>query len=154
MLLDGSAAPGAVASFLELAGSGYWTDSVCDRLTTRISPISVLQCGNPTGRRPAFPGYTVAPESVPDQLRLTAGTVALVTPGWDPERQGEFLIAHRDFTIPRATMGPPAVIGRVVDGMSVVQRIVSGGGEDHLPDWAPFVNVSVLSVAVVPIGSS
>lgn len=150
MVLDGRVAPRAVASFVELARSGYWTHAPCDRLTTRLSPVSVLQCGNPVDRRSRFVGYTLSTENPPPGLLMRAGTVAMVTPGWDPERQQEFVIAYRDFTI-APPLEPPAVIGHVETGLDVVLHIARGGGEDGMSDWAPFINVSVLSVDVVPL---
>ena len=54
--LDNAKAPCTVNSFASLAQQGYFNDTPCHRLTT--SPgLSVLQCGDPTGKGTGGPGY-------------------------------------------------------------------------------------------------
>src|SRR5699024_3151321 len=54
MTLNGAEAPQAVASFLMLAGDGFFEGTACHRLL----PDSLLQCGDPTATGTGGPGYT------------------------------------------------------------------------------------------------
>ena len=66
-----------MASFISLARAGYYDDSVCNRLTSRLAPTRFLQCGDPTGPGTGGPGYTI-PDEVPTTLAPSpsgAGTV-------------------------------------------------------------------------------
>lgn len=146
--LDGAAAPRAVASFVELAGSGYWEGSRCDRLTARLAPSRVLQCGDSPGRVQTPPGYDLDPENVPAGYRYERGMVGMVTPGFHRASAGEFFFVYQDFTAAPGTMAEPAVVGRVVSGMEVLDAVAAAGVEDGVSDWHPFTNVGVESVAV------
>lgn len=149
VLLDGTSAPAGVASFLELARSGYYDDSVCNRLTSRLAPTRFLQCGDPTGRRGGDPGYDLPLEDVPADRRYAVGTVAIARGPEVGTTAGEFLFVHETFTVPP---GEPvySVIGQVVSGQSVITGIAAVGGEDHLSDWFPFQSISIRSVTVQP----
>lgn len=146
--LDGAGAPRAVASFVELADSGYWDGSRCDRLTARLDPTRLLQCGESPGREVSTPGYDLEPENVPPGHRYERGTVGMVTSGFDRARAGQFFIVHEDFTAPPEVMVEPAIVGRVVSGMEVVDAVAAAGVEDGMSDWHPFINVDVRSVTV------
>ena len=148
VLLDGAAAPRAVASFVELARSGYWQDSRCDRLTARLAPSRVRQCGDSPGRVQTPPGYDLGPENVPAGHRYERGMVGMVTPGFHRASAGEFFLVYEDFTATPDTVAEPAIVGRVVSGMAVLDAIAAEGVEDGVSDWHPFVNVGVESVSV------
>jgi hypothetical protein len=45
-------------------------------------------------------------------------------------------------------MGEPAIVGRVVSGMAVLDTVADAGVEDGVSDWHPFINVGVQSVSV------
>jgi peptidyl-prolyl cis-trans isomerase B (cyclophilin B) len=147
--LDGRRAPRSVASFVTLARAGYWTDSVCHRLTTAPAPTAFLQCGDPSGRSRAEPGYDLTLENVPADRTYRVGEVGLARGDGFPGTAGEFFVVHRDFTVPA---GAPvySLIGRVVSGQEVVQHIVRLGGEDFRSDGPPFASISVLGVEVHP----
>ncbi|CAN7330883.1 peptidylprolyl isomerase [Terrabacter sp. LjRoot27] len=147
MRLDGTRAPRSVASFVTLAEAGYWTDSVCHRLTSRQAPTKLLQCGDPTGRSTADPGYDLPLENVPAGRTYRVGDVGMARGDGFPGTAGEFFVVHEDFTVPA---GAPvySLIGRVTSGQEVVQQVASRGGEDTRPDGPPFQSVSVLSVDV------
>ncbi|WP_353355406.1 peptidylprolyl isomerase, partial [Intrasporangium sp. DVR] len=149
VLLDGQRAPAGVASFIELARAGYYDDSVCNRLTSRLAPTRFLQCGDPTGRRGGDPGYGLPLENVPVDRRYPAGTVAIARGPEADTTAGEFLFVYETFTVPR---GEPvySVIGTVVSGHAVIADIAAIGGEDHLSDWFPFTSISIRSVTVLP----
>ena len=146
--LDRTAAPRAVASFIELARSGYWSGSRCDRLTARLAPSRVLQCGDSPGRVQTPPGYELAPENVPADHRYERGMVGMVTPGFHRASAGEFFFVYEDFVADPETMAEPAIVGRIVSGMAVLDAIAAAGVEDGVSDWHPFTNVGVRSVSV------
>lgn len=145
--LDGATAPASVASFIELARAGYYDNSVCNRLTSRLSPTRFLQCGDPTGRRDGDPGYDLPLENVPSDRRYPAGTVAIARGPEVGTTAGEFLLVYETFTVPP---GEPAysVVGEVVSGSAVIEHIAAVGGEDHMSDWYPFRSISIRTVDV------
>jgi peptidyl-prolyl cis-trans isomerase B (cyclophilin B) len=147
LVLETERAPRSVASFVTLARAGYWTDSACHRLTSRQAPTAFLQCGDPTGRSTAEPGYDLPLENVPADRTYRVGDVGLARGDGFPGTAGEFFVVHHDFTAPAD--GPAySVIGHVTSGQEVVQHVASGGGEDTRPDGPPFESISVLSVDV------
>jgi peptidyl-prolyl cis-trans isomerase B (cyclophilin B) len=146
--LDGRAAPATVASFVTLARSGYWSDSVCHRLTSRQARTGFLQCGDPTGHGFGDPGYGLPLENVPADDHYVRGMVGMARGDDVNGTAGEFLMVHRDFTV---RPGAPvySVFGRVVEGQEVIDHIVARGGEDTRPDGPPFASISILTVSVV-----
>jgi peptidyl-prolyl cis-trans isomerase B (cyclophilin B) len=147
--LDGARAPRSVASFVTLARAGYWNDSVCHRLTSRQAPTAFLQCGDPTGRSTADPGYDLPLEDVPADRTYRVGDVGMARGDGFPGTAGEFFVVHRNFTVPP---GAPVYsrIGTVTSGQEVVEGIASRGGEDTRPDGPPFQSISVLTIRVHP----
>jgi peptidyl-prolyl cis-trans isomerase B (cyclophilin B) len=147
LLLDGRRAPRSVASFVTLARAGYWTDSVCHRLTSEQAPTAFLQCGDPTGRSTADPGYDLPLENVPTDVTYRVGDVGVARGDGFPSTSGEFFIVHRDFTV---SPGAPvySLVGRVTSGLDIVQHIARIGGEDFRPDGPPFQSISILTVEV------
>lgn len=145
--LDGRSAPRTVASFVQLARGGYWTDSVCHRLTSRQAPTAFLQCGDPTGRSQGDPGYGLPAEHVPADGRYPRATVAMARGAGIRTTAGEFMMVYEDFTVlPGEPVYP--VFGRVVDGMEVVDAIAAMGGEDTRPDGPPFTSISIRTITV------
>jgi peptidyl-prolyl cis-trans isomerase B (cyclophilin B) len=137
-----------VASFLHLARSGYWTDSVCHRLTSRQAPTAFLQCGDPRpGDDQVDPGYALPLENVPADRHYPRGTIAMAREPWTTNTAGEFILVYEDFTVP---VGDPVypVFGRVTAGLGVIDGIAAHGGEDTRPDGPPFRSISIRSVAV------
>lgn len=147
--LDARRAPRSVASFVALARAGYWTDSVCHRLTTPPAPTAFLQCGDPSGRSTAEPGYDLPLENVPADRTYRVGDVGIARGDGFPGTAGEFFLVHRDFTVPA---GAPvySLVGRVTAGQQVVAHIAGIGGEDFRSDGPPFTSISVLTVSVHP----
>ncbi len=97
--LDGQRAPRSVASFVTLARAGYWTDSVCHRLTTPPAPTAFLQCGDPSGRSTAEPGYDLPLENVPADHTYRVGDVGMARGDGFLGTAGEFFVVHHDFTV-------------------------------------------------------
>jgi peptidyl-prolyl cis-trans isomerase B (cyclophilin B) len=149
LVLDGRAAPRSVASFVTLARAGYWSDSVCHRLTSRQAPTGFLQCGDPSGHGDADPGYELPLENVPADRTYRVGDVGMARGEGVAGTAGEFFVVHRNFTAPSGAQ-LYSLIGHVVSGQDVVQRVAARGGEDTRPDGPPFQSVSILSVEVVP----
>lgn len=125
--LDGAAAPQAVASFVSLARDGYFDGTSCHRLTTE--GIFVLQCGDPTGTGSGGPGYTFGPvENAPADDVYPAGTVAMARLGNDAESMGsQFFLVYEDSTIPSDSAGGYTVLGRITEGMDVLQAVAEAG---------------------------
>ena len=145
--LDGQRAPRSVASFVTLARAGYWTDSVCHRLTTPPAPTAFLQCGDPTGAARPNRATTCRWRT----SRLT-GPTASATSGWPAATASSAPPASSSSstTTSRVARGAPvySLIGHVDSGLDVVQHIASGGGEDFRSDGPPFLSISVLTVDV------
>jgi peptidyl-prolyl cis-trans isomerase B (cyclophilin B) len=135
--LDGAAAPQAVASFVSLAGQGYFDATSCHRLTT--SGIHVLQCGDPTGTGTGGPGYAYGPiENAPDDDVYPAGTVAMARVGGDGESMGsQFFVVYEDSTIPSDAAGGYTVLGTVTSGLDAVQAVADAGVVGGAGDGAP-----------------
>jgi peptidyl-prolyl cis-trans isomerase B (cyclophilin B) len=141
--LDHAKAPCTVNSFVSLAQQGYFDNTPCHRLTDSRS-LSVLQCGDPTGRGSGGPGYRFANEYPTNQFRpfdpalkqavqYPRGTLAMANAG--PDTNGsQFFIVYRD------SMLPPTytVFGRVDEtGLATVEDIavagIAGGADDGKP---------------------
>lgn len=128
--LDGASAPQAVASFVSLAGEGFFTGTTCHRLTT--SGIFVLQCGDPTGTGTGGPDYRFGPiENAPADGVYPAGTLAMARVGNDAYSNGsQFFLVYEDSTIPADAAGGYTVFGRVVEGMDVLEAVAEAGVVD------------------------
>jgi peptidyl-prolyl cis-trans isomerase B (cyclophilin B) len=151
--LDGRSAAATVASFVAMARSGYWTDSVCHRLTTRQAPTGFLQCGDQPARGAGGPRYALPLENLPPDNRYVRGMVAMARGADGMATAGEFFMVHRDFAVAGGRPGY-TVFGRVVEGQELVDHIAAGGGEDTRPDGPPFISISILTVTVHTVGAS
>lgn len=126
--LDTERAPVTANSFAYLAERGFY-----DNLGFhRIVPGFVIQGGDPKGTGAGGPGYKVV-EAPPKGLKYTPGTVAMAKTGAeDAGTSGsQFFIV----TGPGAESLPPeyALVGSVVEGMDVVEKIGELGGPDERP---------------------
>jgi len=125
--LDADAAPVGVGSFVGLSQAGFYDATPCHRLTTQ--GIFVLQCGDPTGTGTGGPGYTYGPvENAPADDVYPAGTVAMARVGGDGESMGsQFFLVYDESTIPSDAAGGYTVLGRVTEGLEIVQLVAEGG---------------------------
>jgi peptidyl-prolyl cis-trans isomerase B (cyclophilin B) len=142
--LDGDAAPQGVGSFVSLAEEGWFDETPCHRLTTQ--GIFVLQCGDPTGLGTGGPGYRFGPvENAPADDVYPAGTVAMARVGGDGESMGsQFFLVYEDSTIPSDAAGGYTVLGRVTEGLDIVQLVAEGGlAADQV---APARSIGIVSV--------
>jgi peptidyl-prolyl cis-trans isomerase B (cyclophilin B) len=119
--LDAERAPKTVNSFVFLVEEGFY-----DGLDFhRIIPEFVVQGGDPLGDGSGGPGYSVD-EKPPANLAYTRGVVAMAkSPAEPPGRSGSqfFVVIEAD-----AGLEPEyALLGRVSEGLDVVERIGSLG---------------------------
>ncbi|MBF8299780.1 MAG: ppiB 2, partial [Acidobacteria bacterium] len=107
-------APLTVANFMALARKGFF-DGVAIH---RVVPDFVVQQGDPRGDGEGGPGYTIRDEiNTRPYLRGTVG-MAL---DWEDTGGSQFFITHS----PQPHLdGRYTVLGHVVDGMDVVDRLV------------------------------
>jgi peptidyl-prolyl cis-trans isomerase B (cyclophilin B) len=152
--LNGKKAPQAVANFVDLAATGFYSGLSCHRLTT--SGIYVLQCGDPNGDGSGGPGYTFGPlENVPKSTVTVGGTKEGVYPagtiamarGTATDSQGsQFFIVYKDSELPAPGY---TVFGEVTSGLSALKAAVtSKGTADGSTDGKPKVTTTLGVIAV------
>jgi len=146
--LDGAKAPKAVSSTIFLARNAFWDGTPCHRLTT--AGIYVLQCGDPTGSGSGGPGYSYGPvENAPADNVYPAGTVAMARQGGNGNSMGsQFFLVYKDSTIPSDNAGGYTVIGKIVGGLDVVEKVAAGGVAGGASDGAPTRAISITSTTV------
>ena len=144
MELDGAKAPQTVASFINLAKTGYWAPSPCHRLTTE--GIYVLQCGDPTGSGEGGPGYQFGIENAPADGKYPRGVLAMARTQDPNSNGGQFFITYKETQLPTEG-GGYTIFGKVTKGLDIVDKIAAGGlvaaGEP-----TPVNPISILSVSV------
>ena len=115
--LDLAIAPNTAASLVKLAEAGYFDGQTFHR----IVPGFVIQGGDPTGTGTGGPGYQTV-DVPPQTARYTKGIVAMAKSAAEaPGTSGsQFFVVTAD-----DAMLPPeyAVVGKVTEGMDVVERI-------------------------------
>jgi cyclophilin family peptidyl-prolyl cis-trans isomerase len=125
--LDSSRAPKTVNSFVFLSEEGFY-----DELTFhRVVPEFVIQGGDPKGDGTGGPGYSVD-EKPPTNLSYTKGVVAMAKSGAEPPgRSGSqfFVVVGADAGLPPEY----ALVGNVIEGMDVVERIAELGTPEEKP---------------------
>lgn len=152
LLLDNAKAPCTVNSFASLAQQGYFNDTTCHRLTTSPS-LSVLQCGDPTGKGTGGPGYKFANEYPTNQYQqdnpalqeavlYPRGTIAMANAG--PDTNGsQFFLVYQDSQLPPGY----TVFGKIDDtGLATLDKIAQAGVAGGGADGAPADEVQVKSI--------
>jgi len=133
--LDGKAAPQAASSMISLIQKGWYTGTVCHRLTTGAD-FKVLQCGGaktvsagPTGG----PGYSFGPiENAPANGEYKAGVIAMARESDNAYSNGsQFFIVYGDTTIPNDSAGGYTVVGTVTSGLSKITTDIAAKGSDN-----------------------
>lgn len=115
--IDGSLAPCNGDSLVDLAKKGFFNGTRFHR----IVPGFIIQGGDPTATGNGGAGYTTLDAPPPD-TQYTKGVVAMAKSSFEPPGTGgsQFFIVTAD----NANLPPDyAVIGKIVEGMSVVDRI-------------------------------
>jgi peptidyl-prolyl cis-trans isomerase B (cyclophilin B) len=115
--LDEAASPKTVASVAGLAEQGFYDDTTFHR----IIPGFVIQGGDPTATGTGGPGYATV-DTPAQTTTYTKGVVAMAkTPTEAPGTSGSqfFIVTGADAGLPPQY----AVIGKVTEGLDVVDRI-------------------------------
>jgi peptidyl-prolyl cis-trans isomerase B (cyclophilin B) len=125
--LDTERAPVTTNSFVFLAEEGFYDDLTFHR----IVPEFVIQGGDPEGTGNGGPGYSVV-EKPPANLSYTKGTVAMAKSSAEPPGTS----GSQFFVVTGADAGLPpeyALVGKVSEGMNVVERIGRLGTPEQKP---------------------
>lgn len=126
--LDTERAPITANSFAYLTEQGFY-----DGLGFhRIVPNFVIQGGDPKGDGTGGPGYKVT-EAPPSDLKYEVGVVAMAKSGAEPPGT-----SGSQFYVVTGSQGaslPPeyALVGKVSEGLDVVEKIGKLGGPDEQP---------------------
>lgn len=139
--LLGDKAPCTVNSFEWLASKGFFTNTICHRLTT--SGIYVLQCGDPTGTGSGGPGYTIPDENLAGAT-YPAGTIAMANTGSAHTGGSQFFLVYK------ATQLPPSYtpFGTITSGLDVLTGIAAKGAAGGMGDGAPKEKVTITSFTI------
>jgi peptidyl-prolyl cis-trans isomerase B (cyclophilin B) len=125
--LDAKASPCTTASIVQLANKGFFNGTIFHR----IVPDFVIQGGDPTGTGTGGPGYKTV-DTPPETARYTKGVVAMAkTMDEAPGTSGS-----QFFVVTGADVGLPpdyAILGKVVEGLDVVERIGKLGNANEQP---------------------
>lgn len=115
-------APQSVYNFIALANAGYYDGLIFHR----VIPGFMIQGGCPDGTGMGGPGYCIkgefAANGVPNDLRHTRGVLSMARAQAMDSAGSQFFIMHKD--APHLD-GQYAAFGMVIDGMDVVDEIVS-----------------------------
>jgi cyclophilin family peptidyl-prolyl cis-trans isomerase len=125
--LDQKAAPKTAASLVSLARSGFFDDTIFHR----IVPGFVIQGGDPTQTGTGGPGYSTV-DVPPADAAYTKGVVAMAKTGAEaPGTSGSqfFVVTAEDAGLPPEY----AVVGKVSNGLDVVERIGALGDASEQP---------------------
>ncbi len=136
--LDPKLAPKTGASLVKLARSGFYDDTIFHR----IVPGFVIQGGDPTQSGSGGPGYKTV-DKPPADARYTKGVVAMAKTGAEAAGTSGsqfFVVTPADAQLPPDY----AIVGKVVDGLDVVERI----GELGDANQQPTQNVVISKVTV------
>jgi peptidyl-prolyl cis-trans isomerase B (cyclophilin B) len=134
--LDPERSPHAVASFVALTRTGYFDHTIFDR----IVPGALIQSGDPTATGAGGPGYTTV-DKPPSSATYEHGVVAMAkTKSQPPGTAGSqfFIVTASDAGLPPDY----AIVGEVVKGLDVIDRIGMLGGGSDLPSQVQHVSGS------------
>ena len=115
--LDQKTSPATTASFAGLAQRGFFDDTVFHR----IVPDFVIQGGDPTASGQGGPGYSTR-DKPPGDTTYTRGVVAMAKTEVEPAGTAGsqfYVVTGRQAPLPPDY----AVLGKVVEGLDVTQRI-------------------------------
>ena len=128
--------PCTTAAFAGLVKKGFF-----DGLTFhRIVPGFVIQGGDPVGNGTGGPGYSTV-DAPPQDTTYDKGLVAMAKAGNEPAGTS----GSQFFVVTGADVGLPpeyAVLGRVTDGLDVVEKIGELGNPSD-PSGKPTENVDI-----------
>jgi cyclophilin family peptidyl-prolyl cis-trans isomerase len=142
--LDQAQSPNATASIVSLVHYLYYDETVIHR----IQPSVLFQGGDPTGTGTGGAGYSTV-DKVPSDAKYTRGTVAMAKTGAAQRGtgNGQFFVV----TGANAGLNPDyAIVGRVVKGMNVAERIGRLGYPDQTPQQVIEILTANISIANHP----
>ncbi len=140
--LDQKTSPHAAASFVALARSGFFDDTIFHR----IVPGFVIQAGDPTVTGSGGPGYSTR-DPVPSDAAYEPGVVAMAKAGNEPPGTA----GSQFFVVTGADNGLTpdyALLGRVTGGMDTVQAIGELGDPASGGTGTPLQSVVIEKVTV------
>ena len=132
--------PITVNNFVTLSRNGFYDGTVFHRTIEGF----MIQGGDPNGDGTGGPGYTFDDE--PFEGEYKRGVVAMANAG--PNTNGsQFFIMHQDYDLPKNYV----IFGEVVEGMDVVDRIVTAPIKPDLTgeNSAPLVPVAVKAIEII-----
>jgi cyclophilin family peptidyl-prolyl cis-trans isomerase len=135
--LDTDTAPATAASLVSLARGSFFDDTIFHR----IVPGFVIQGGDPTQSGGGGPGYSTVDEP-PADAGYTKGVVAMAKTAAEPAGTA----GSQFFVVTGDDVGLPpdyAVVGRVTDGLDVVELIGAQGDPATEQPLQPIVVESV-----------
>ena len=144
--LDVTQSPKTSASFYSLVKRGFF-DGVTFH---RVAAGFVIQGGDPTGTGAGGPGYTVV-EAPPKNTQYVLGDVAMAKTQTQPSGASGsqfFIVTGQNVTQSAGLTPDYALLGKVVSGIGVVQRIGSlptNPPQDGMP--TPAVVMSKVTVS-------
>ncbi len=127
--------PLTTASFAYLVDQELYTKTQFHR----IVPDFVIQGGDPLGTGAGGPGYSVT-EAPPPSTKYSPGVVAMAKTGTDPPGTSGSQFFVVTGTANEGLPAEYAVLGKVVDGFDVVERIGRLGGPDERPKEPIFID--------------
>jgi peptidyl-prolyl cis-trans isomerase A (cyclophilin A) len=154
--LDAAHAPKAVANFIRYAKEGHFDGTVI----YRVVPGFVIQMGSFDANGNEKPAHEPIPLESGNGLANLRGTVSMARSDDPNSATAEFFLNLSDNASLDPKPGRPAnttgyaVFGKVVEGMSVVDKIASlpnGGSKGPFgPDATPAAPVMITKVTIVP----
>ena len=135
---DDADAPNTVNNFITLANKGFYNGLIFHRVISGF----MIQGGDPTGTGRGGPGYQFADELNPAtesyKKGYVRGTVALANAG--PNTNGsQFFIMQED----RPLSHDYTIFGQVIEGIEVVDKIVSVPTDDNDKPFQPIAMATV-----------
>lgn len=139
--LDLESAPATAASLVSLAKAGFYDDTIFHR----IVPGFVIQGGDPTQSGAGGPGYSTV-DRPPSDAAYVKGVVAMAKTQAEPAGTSGsqfFVVTGDDIGLPPDY----AIVGKVTDGLDVVERIGALGDPSTEQPLRPVVVRSVTAAS-------
>ncbi len=148
-------APCTVSSFVSLADQKFYNKTPCQRLTTKLSGIYVLQCGDPTGTGEGGPGYGFGNENLPTKVNkngdsiYTPGEVAMAHSSEPNSNGSQFFMVYKDSPLPPDY----TPFGTIASGLNIIQNVAKAGtsNTNGPGDGSPKDKVQIISVTIKKI---
>lgn len=140
---DGSATPLTVTAIASLVSSGWYTKSLCHRLTT--AGIFVIQCGDPTATGSGGPQWRYPDENLPDSTtnNYPEGIVAMANSGQNTNGSQFF------FVYANTTLGPSYTRwGKIIKGLDILKYVAAQGVVGGAADGTPKQTFAIEKVTV------